>query len=56
MRIAMKYIITITVLWLIAIVTTLLFVGKAEAFNYSGPVYFICMVGSIVTMRKALAK
>lgn len=52
----MKYIITITVLWLIAIVTTILFVGKADAFNYIGPVYFICMVGSIITMKKALAK
>lgn len=52
----MKYIITITILWLIAIVATLLFVGKADAFNYIGPVYFICMVGSIVTMRKALTR
>jgi hypothetical protein len=52
----MKYIITIAVLWLIAIVATLLFIGKADAFTYIGPVYFICLVGSIVTMRKALTR
>lgn len=52
----MKYLITITVLWLIAIVTTISFVGKTDAFNYVGPVYFICMVGSIITMKKALIK
>lgn len=52
----MKYIITITVLWLIAIVATLLFNGRAGAFTYVGPVYLICMIGSIVTMKKALTK
>lgn len=56
MRTTMKYILTITFLWIIAIVTTLLFIDKANPFTYLGPVYWICMVGSIVTVRRALAK
>jgi hypothetical protein len=50
----MKYILTITLLWIIAIVTTLWFIDKENSFTYLGPVYWICMVGSIVTMRRAL--
>jgi hypothetical protein len=52
----MKYILTIAFLWFIAIVTTLVLVGKTGVFTYLGPVYFICMVGSIVAIRRALAK
>ena len=50
----MKYILTITFLWIIAIVTTLLLIDTENSFTYLGPVYWICMVGSIVTMRRAL--
>jgi hypothetical protein len=52
----MKYIITIAALWFIAIVTTLVLVGKTGVFTYLGPVYLICMIGSIVTIRRALTK
>jgi hypothetical protein len=47
-----KHVGVILVLWLIAIATTLLEVGAAP-FTHLGPVFFICMLGSIVTVRRA---
>ncbi len=52
----MKHIVVVVILWCIAIVTTLLLVEKTGVFTYLGPVYFICMLGSIITVRRALAK
>jgi hypothetical protein len=49
----MKYIAATIALWLIAIVSTLLIVKDTAAFSYLGPVYFICLVGSILMMRSA---
>jgi hypothetical protein len=43
------------VLWLIAIGTTLLEVGP-EHFTHLGPVFFVCMLGTIVTVRRARGK
>jgi hypothetical protein len=48
----MKHVTIIVILWCIAIVATLLLVEKS-VFSYLGPVYFICMVGSIITVRRA---
>ena len=47
----MRYELTILVLWLIAILTTLIILRETTLFTYLGPVYFICMVGSILTVR-----
>jgi hypothetical protein len=40
-------------LWAIAIVVTLLTVSQPGAFTVLGPVYAVCMLGSIVTVRAA---
>jgi hypothetical protein len=40
-------------LWLIAIIATLFVVNDKGLFTYLGPVYAICMVGSIITLRNA---
>jgi hypothetical protein len=40
-------------LWLIAIVSTLVVVRDERSFTVLGPVYFVCMVGSIVAARRA---
>ena len=40
-------------LWAIAITATLLLAGSPGAFTVLGPVYFVCMAGSLVTVRKA---
>jgi hypothetical protein len=38
-------------LWCIAIVATLLIVDGTEAFTYLGPLYAICAIGSVWTVR-----
>ncbi len=50
-----KHVAVVLVLWLIAIATTLLEVGAAP-FTHLGPVFFFCMLGSIVTVRRAAGK
>ena len=49
----MKYEITITGLWLIAILATLLLTRESHLFTQLGPVFLICMIGSILTVRAA---
>ena len=49
----MKYVVAITLLWTIAIVATVLIVKDTQVLSYLGPVYFICLVGSILTVRSA---
>lgn len=49
----MKYVIAVVVLWAIAIVPTVVLVGDREAFTYLGPVYGICMMGSVMVVRRA---
>lgn len=49
----MKTIVTIAALWLIAIVATFLITRNTGLFTYLGPLYLICMIGSIVTIRKS---
>ena len=48
----MKTIIAITMLWLIAIAATFFITRDTGLFTYLGPVYFVCMIGSIVIARK----
>jgi hypothetical protein len=52
----MKYIAAILGLWSIALLTTLLIIDEAKVFTYLGPVYFICMVGSALIVRRAQAR
>lgn len=46
----------IVALWLIAIVATLVVVKDSGVFTFLGPVYFVCMLGSVVTVRNAVGK
>jgi hypothetical protein len=49
----MKYVLAILSLWLIAIAATLILVGETGVFTYLGPLYVICAIGSIITVRQA---
>ena len=51
-----KYEWAILALWLIAVVATLFITGDMEHFTYLGPLYAICMVGSVLIVRKAQQK
>lgn len=44
---------SILALWLIAIATTLYLTRDTGLFTYLAPLYFVCTVGSIVTVRSA---
>ncbi len=46
----------ILALWLLAVVPTLLLVHQTGVFTYLGPLYFICIVGSIYIVRSAKRK
>ena len=48
-----KYELAILALWAIAIGATLALVGNTDRFTYLGPVFFICLVGSILVVRHA---
>lgn len=50
----MKYITAIVLLWGIALAATLLLVKDAQTVSNLAPVYFICLVGSIMTVRHAV--
>lgn len=40
-------------LWLVAVIPTLLLLRESGLFSYLGPLYFICMVGSVYIVRSA---
>ncbi len=52
----MKYELAVLGLWLLAVVPTLVLVHQTGLFTYLGPLYFICMVGSIYIVRSAKRK
>ncbi len=52
----MKYELAILGLWLLAVVPTLLLIQQTGIFTYLGPLYFICMVGSVYIVRSAKQK
>ncbi len=52
----MKYELAVLGLWLLAVVPTLVMVHQTGLFTYLGPLYFICMVGSIYIVRSAKRK
>ncbi len=43
----------VILLWVIASVATALAVEGTGALTYRAPLYFICMVGSVLVVRKA---
>jgi hypothetical protein len=47
----MRYELGIIGLWAIAIVATIILTSESKVFTYLGPVYLICMVGSIIILR-----
>lgn len=46
----------VLLLWLLAVVPTLLLVHQTGVFTYLGPLYFICIVGSVYVVRSAKKK
>jgi len=51
-----KHELAILLLWLVAVVPTLLLLRESGLFTYLGPLYFICMVGSVYVVRHAKSK
>jgi hypothetical protein len=49
----LKHELAVLALWLLAVVPTLLLVHQSGVFTYLGPLYFICMVGSVYIVRSA---
>lgn len=49
----MRHEVIVLLLWFIAIVATLVITRDSGLFTYLGPVYAICMIGSVVTVRRA---
>ena len=49
----MKYDFTIVALWAIAVMATFLIVQETRFLTVLGPLYAVCMIGSVVTVRKA---
>ena len=49
----MKYIAAIVALWVIAITSTFVIVADRQVLTYLGPLYAVCMIGSVVTVRRA---
>lgn len=49
----MKHELAVLGLWLLAVVPTLLLVQKTDLFTYLGPLYFLCMVGTVYVVRSA---
>ena len=51
----MKYVIATLLLWVIALATTVLVVKDTSASTILGPLFAICMIGSVVIVRRAIA-
>jgi hypothetical protein len=49
----MKYDLTMVALWAIAITATFLIVEEPRVVTFLGPVYAVCMIGSVITIRSA---
>lgn len=49
----MKHEVVVLVLWLIAIVATMLLVDDPTTFTRLAPIHAICMIGSVVNVRWA---
>ncbi len=51
----MKYVVAIVASWVLAIIATAAIVNDRAVFTYLAPLYAICMIGSVVVVRKAHA-
>jgi hypothetical protein len=49
----MKHIAAVVALWALAILSTVAIVPDRGVFTYLGPVYAICMIGSVAVVRRA---
>jgi hypothetical protein len=49
----LKFELGILVLWLVAVIPTLLLLRESGLFTYLGPLYFVCMIGSVYLVRSA---
>ena len=52
----MKHDMAVLILWLLAVVPTFLLVHQTGVFTFLGPLYFICIVGSLYVVRSAKKK
>ena len=52
----LKHEMAVLVLWLLAVVPTFLLLRDTGLFTYLGPLYFLCMLGSIYTVHHAKRK
>lgn len=52
----MKHEMAVLALWLVAVIPTLMMVYQFGLFTYLGPLYFLCMVGSVYVVRSAKNK
>ena len=52
----LRYELATLALWLLAVVPTLLLLRESGLFTYLGPLYFLCMVGSVYIVRSARSK
>ncbi len=52
----MKHEMTVLGLWLLAVIPTLLLVHESGVFTFLGPLYFLCIVGSVYVVRNAKKK
>lgn len=52
----MKHVVAVLGLWLTAIAGTLAVVKDTGTFTYLGPLYALCMIGSVLTVRDAASR
>lgn len=52
----LKFELAILLLWLLAIVPTVLLLRQTGLITYLSPLYFICMIGSVYIVRSARRK
>ena len=52
----MKHQAAILLLWVIAIVATFVTIGDPHVMTTLGPVFAVCMIGSVVTVRAAVRR
>jgi len=52
----MKHTLAVAALWVIAIAATIVIVADRSVFSYLGPLYAVCMIGSVVIVKRASAR
>lgn len=51
-----RYELSVLMLWLVAVVPTYLLFRNASSFTFLAPLYFLCMLGSVLIVRQARRK